>query len=279
MRQKGRIRRFLGCFRKTQKACIRQWLPQRRSSSYVPKRRSEAHVQSVAQEPRCMARGLGKGFTPAHIHSQLSSCSDQMAQAAGGIGWRKGPGGWSFVTVSKWLRQTRIRHSHELLCSANATSISCPGLLPAAQPCGMKSALRVPARTRTSWRQEQIYTGSHHRNIWVSICRNEDQWKTWKLLFAISCTILANKPVTLNCSTILNSILRVIQPQDREIHAHTYPWHKSGSKAVCMELFCYTDPGFPLLFSVPRTIFFVKSSSKDYMKWKEFCISLQGIFL
>lgn len=86
MRQKGRIRRFLGCFRKTQKACIRQWLPQRRSSSYVPKRRSEAHVQSVAQEPRCMARGLGKGFTPAHIHSQLSSCSDQMAQAAGGIG-------------------------------------------------------------------------------------------------------------------------------------------------------------------------------------------------
>lgn len=48
-----------------------------------------------------MARGLGRGFTPAHIHSQLGSCSDQMAQAAGGDWVREGVRGWSFVTVAK----------------------------------------------------------------------------------------------------------------------------------------------------------------------------------
>lgn len=153
MQQKGRIRRFLGCFRKTQEACIRQRLAQRRSSSYILKWRSEARVQSVPQEPRCMAGGLGRGFTPAHIHSQPAPRSDQMAQAAGGTGWRKGSGGWSFLTVSKWLRQTQIWHSHELLGSVNATSISCPG----PQPC-----------CTALWNEEcfkgsctQIYTGSH----------------------------------------------------------------------------------------------------------------------
>lgn len=127
--------------------------------------------------------------------------------------------------------------------------------------------------------QEHTYAGSHHKNIGVSIYRNENWCKIWKLLFDVSCTTLANKPVTLNCSTTLNSMLKVIQPWDREICACAYPWHKSSSKADCRELFCYTDPGFPLLFLVPNTVFFVKSSSKDYMKLSEFCISLRGIFL
>lgn len=30
-----------------------------------------------------MARGLGKGFTPAHIHSQLGSYTDQIAHRSG----------------------------------------------------------------------------------------------------------------------------------------------------------------------------------------------------
>lgn len=166
MQQKGRIRRFLGCFRKTQKACLRERLAQRRSSSYVPKWRSEAHVQSVAQEPRCMARGLGRGFTPAHIHSQLGSCSDQMAQAAGGIGWRKGSGPWSFLTAAKWLRQTQIWHSHELLCSVNVTSIPCPGPQPCCTALWNEECFKGSC-THKDFLQKQFYTGSHHRNIWT----------------------------------------------------------------------------------------------------------------
>lgn len=145
------------------------------------------------------------------------------------------------------------------LCSVNATSISHP------RPLWNEECFKGSC-THKDLLQEQIHTGAHHRNIEASICRNEDWRKTWKLLFDISCTTLANKPVTLNCSTIFNSILRVIQPQDREIYARTYPWHKSSSKAVCWELLWYTEPGFPLLLLVPSTVFFAKSSSKDYMK-------------
>lgn len=272
MQQKGRIRRFLGCFRKTQKACIRH--AQRRSSSYVPKWRSEAHVQSVPREPRCTARGLGRGFTPAHIPSQLGSCSDRTAQAAGGLGEGRGQG---MELPDPWL--DRPRSDRATSCCAlwvpPAALVRVPALLHSPVEWGALQGLLHPQGLAA----EHTYAGSHHKNIGVSIYRNENWCKIWKLLFDVSCTTLANKPVTLNCSTTLNSILTVIQPQDREICACAYPWHKSSSKADCRELFCYTDPGYPLLFLVPNTVFFVKSSSKDYMKLSEFCISLRGIFL
>lgn len=125
---------------------------------------------------RCMGRGLGRGFTPAHIHSQLGSCSDRMAQAAGGTGWRKGSGGWSFLTLAKWLRQTQIWHSHELLCSVNATSSSCPGPQPCCTTLWNEECFKGSC-THKDLLQEQIYAGSHPKNIGVSICRNENWWK------------------------------------------------------------------------------------------------------
>lgn len=158
-----------------------------RSSSYLRKWRSEAHVQSVPQEPRCMAGGLGKGFTPAHIHSQLGSYTNQIAPAAGRIGPRKGSGGWSFMTLAGWLRQTHIRHSYGRSCSATATSISCPGPLSCCIALGNEDRLRgsctntLRARTVCRNRPMLFCTESHHRDIRVSICSNEDWSKTWKL--------------------------------------------------------------------------------------------------
>lgn len=61
---------------------------------------------------------------------------------------KEGVRGMELPDIAKWLRQTQIWHSHELLCSVNATSSSCPGPSPAAWACGMRSALRVPALTR-----------------------------------------------------------------------------------------------------------------------------------
>lgn len=63
-----------------------------RSRSYLLKQWSEAHVQSIPQEPRCTARGLGPGFTPACIHSQLDSYTHQIAQELEGQGEGRGYG-------------------------------------------------------------------------------------------------------------------------------------------------------------------------------------------
>jgi len=44
-----------------------------------------------------MARGLGRGFTPAHIHSQLGSYTDQIAQSSGSD------------RAKEWVRGVKLR--------------------------------------------------------------------------------------------------------------------------------------------------------------------------
>lgn len=153
-----------------------------RSNSSLPKWRSEAHVQSVPQECRCMARGLGKPFTPAHIHSQLGSYTRQRAHSSRGA-LKEGARRMKLRGCCKVIQtKTHIRRSHKQSCSAATTGICPPGPCPAEWPWeqGLLQRLLYPYCLQN--RPVCVCTtGSQQRDISFSSCRNKNRWKTWKL--------------------------------------------------------------------------------------------------
>lgn len=75
----------------------------------------------------------------------------------------EGVRGMELPDIAKWLRQTQIWHSHELLCSVNATRSSCPGPQPCCTTLWNEECFKGSC-THKDFLQKQICTGSHHRN-------------------------------------------------------------------------------------------------------------------